>query len=314
MASNATGSQKRLVADLWRNLEEADWSRLRTLHVPPKLLKGDSGDRRAWMQFKEAQQCAVQRAEREAPHELLQVIQASDQWRSEVYAAAAERIEALLQDKDHYMRDKLTKVDPEFKVKVHAPKGRIEIVQKLTQRMPAEGVKGQRQWMHKGSGIQCRACGMNIKASSTHSEISKKDGSICAGTRSKTLTQQMQELVDTSAQLPEKVPGHRGGLRAHKFSCQRCWCNLPKRCGKAALTTLTGLDCQFGPIHEGELQLRARLHTSHTFWRRGEWVSCERCNRSAEPRDGKVLSWMDAECSKQAGEQRLSFGTTSSGS
>lgn len=205
------------------------------------------------------------------------------------------------------MHEKLTKIDPEFKVKVKAPLGRLEILQKLTQRQPAEG---QHPWMLKGGGLQCSACGMNVKASSTHAEISKKGGSFCAGLRSKTLLQQMQELVDTSAAKPEDLPGHRWALRGHSFSCQRCWRKAPKRCGKAALEALTGLECRYGQIHEGELQLRSRLHMSHNFWRRGEWVSCARCSRSAKPRDGRVPSWMQTECPRRTGQQRLPFGAT----
>lgn len=298
-----------LLADMWYNLEESEWARLSTLHVPLKLLKKDQGDQRAWLQFKAAQTCAAQRAELEAPHELLQSLHDGDQWHREVYEVAAARIEASLQDKDRYMHEKLSKVDPDYKVKVKAPVGRLEILQKLTQRQPTEG---QHHWMLKGSGLQCSACGMNVKACSTHAEISKKEGSICAGYRSKTLLQRMQELVDASAELPEDISGHRWVLRANTFSCQRCWCKVARRCGKGALETLTSLECRHGQIQEGELQLRSRLHLSHSFWRRGEWVACARCNRSAKPRDGRIPSWMTCECPRRSGQQRLSFGATSS--
>lgn len=92
-----------MVADLWHNLEESEWARLGLLRVPAKLLKKDQGDQRAWQQYKVAQQCAGQRADQEAPRELLQPLQEADKWHGEVYQAAAGRIAALMQDKDHYM-------------------------------------------------------------------------------------------------------------------------------------------------------------------------------------------------------------------
>lgn len=273
------GAKSVLVADLWRNLDEAEWRRLRALHVPAKMLKGDGGDQRAWMQFQAAQQCAQQRAEQETPREMLRQLADADQWHYKVYETAAERIGTLIQDKSHYMHDKITQVNPVIKLKERAPKGRLEIMQRLAQRKQAAGADGLHSWMLKGRGLQCRACGMHIKASSTHAKISKKDGAPCASTRSKTLLQQMKDLVDLSAPLPDDQPGHRWVLRAHNFSCQRCWSRVPIRCGKEALTALTETDCRFGEIHEGELQLRTRVHTSHKLSRHGDWVACTRCNK-----------------------------------
>lgn len=150
---------------------------------------------------------------------------------------AAARISALLQDKGHYMRDKLEKVEMEHKIKAQAPKGRVEILQRLTQRTPRDG---QHHWMVKGSGVQCQACGMNAKACSTHTEIERKEATICAGFRSKTLTQIMQALVDESGQRPEEEPEHQWTLRASAF---RCWAKVPRRRGKSALMTLQGQAC-----------------------------------------------------------------------
>lgn len=106
----------------------------------------------------------------------------------QVYRVAGERIGALIQDKDHYMHDKLTKVEPVIK--------RLEIMQQLAQRKQAGGADGVHSWMLKGSGLQCSACGMHLKASSTHEEIARKDGAPCPGTRSKTLLEQMKDLID----------------------------------------------------------------------------------------------------------------------
>lgn len=218
------GAKSVLVADMWHNLNVNEWSRLRALHVPPKLLKSDQGDQRAWLQRQEAQLCAPQRAEQEAPVALVQTLQCNDEWHRQVYEVASERMGAILQDKDHYMHDKIASVDTEYKVKVKAPKGRIEVMQQLTQRV---GGDGQHQWMLKGGGVQCKACGMNIKACSTHAEIVKKDGSLCAGIRSHTLTQQMQQLVDESAQLPEEASGHRWELRSSALSAA---CGAGRKC------------------------------------------------------------------------------------
>ena len=144
----------------------------------------------------------------------------ADSWHQQVYLTAAAPISALLQDKGHYMHNQLETVELEYKLKALAPKGRVEILQRLSQRTPSDG---QHQWLVKGSGVQCQACGMNIKASSTHSEIEKKENSICAGVRSKTLTQIMQAMVDDSAQKPDEETGHRWTLRSSTFSCLRCW-------------------------------------------------------------------------------------------
>ena len=303
------GETNELIADLWHNLDAKEWSRLRTLHVPPKLLKGDQGDQRAWLQYQEAQHCATLPAVQETLEDLVQTLQDNDHWHSQVYEVAAEKIAALLQDKQHYMHDKLSTVEADYKVKVRAPKGRIEVMQQLTQREHAEG---QHQWALKGGGVQCSACGMNIKACSTHAEIEKKDGTICAGQRSLSLTQHMQQLVDESALIPDDTPGHRWVLRASAFSCLRCWKKVPRRCGKDALRILTNLPCQYMQLHEGDLQLRTRIHTSHALWRRGEWLACSKCGKVTKDVGGKVQAWTQAPCNTASGQQKLRFGPSSS--
>ena len=68
------GAKSVLVAALWHNLNASEWSRLKALHVPPKLLKTEQGDQRAWLQFHEAQLCAAQRAAQEMPVDLLHTL------------------------------------------------------------------------------------------------------------------------------------------------------------------------------------------------------------------------------------------------
>ena len=303
------GATNELIADLWYNLDVKEWSRLSTLHVPTKLLKGDHGDQRAWLQYQAAQHCAKQRAEQEEPFDLVRTLQENDRWHQQVYEVAADRIEALLQDKQHYMHDKLSTVEADFKVRVRAPKGRIEVMQQLTQRVRKEG---QHQWALKGGGVQCSACGMNIKACSTHAEIEKKDGTICAGQRSLSLTQHMQQLVEESAMLPDDTPGHRWMLRASAFSCLRCWKKVPRRCGKDALRVLTALPCQYQQMHEQDLQLRTRIHPSHAMWRRGDWLACSKCGKVTKEIQGKVQTWTKAQCSAATSQQKLRFGPSSS--
>ena len=155
------GATSVMVADLWHNLDAAEWKRLTTLHVPPKLLKGDEGDHRGWLQFQAAEGCAQQRALQEMPTQLLHDLEEADNWHYQVYNVAAERIGMLIQDKSHYMHDKLAHVEPAIKLKEKAPKGRLEIMQQLAQRKQAEGTEGVHCWMLKGTGLQCQACGMH---------------------------------------------------------------------------------------------------------------------------------------------------------
>ena len=300
-----------LVADLWYNLNASEWSRLKALHVPARLLKPEKGDQRAWLQYCEARSQAVQRAVQERPVEVLQSLRINDEWHRQVYAVAAERIGNILQDKEHYMHDKMVKVEAEYKVKVRAPKGRIEVMQQLTQRVVGAG---QHRWKLRahGGGMQCQACGMNVKACSTHAEIDRKDRQLCSGTKSQTLTQQMEQLVEDSGLLPDDVPGHRWVLRVSNFSCSRCWMKVPRRCGKGALQAIQQAPCRFEQIHEGDLQLRIRVHTSHNLWRRSEWITCLKCGKSTKEVQGKVQSWAQQPCSSGSGQQKLSFVPSSS--
>ena len=303
------GPKSVLVADLWHNLAAHQWSRLRALHVPPKLLREAQGDQRAWMQYQEAQRCATQRAEQEVPAALVQTLRNNDEWHKQVYLVASARIAAILQDQEHYMHDKMAAVEADFKIKPKAPKGRIEVMQQLTQ---LQAAAGQHQWQLKGSGVKCRACGMNIKACSTHAEIEKKDGTMCAGLMKSTLTQQMTQLVEETEQLPDETPGHRWVLRSSAFSCKKCWQKVARRCGKDALQVLVSSPCKFEPIHEGDLRLRTRLHHSHAFWRRSEWIACAKCGRTTKEIDGKVQTWTSQPCKHGDGQRKLSFGPSSS--
>ena len=69
-------------------------------------------------------------------------LEEADKWHFQVYKVAAERIGMLIQDKSHYMHDKLAHVEPAIKLKDKAPKGRLEIMQQLAQRKQAEGAEG----------------------------------------------------------------------------------------------------------------------------------------------------------------------------
>ena len=306
------GDTSVLVADLWHNLEATEWKRLLTLHVPAKLLRGEGGEQRGWHQYQAAQQCAHQRALVEAPLEQLHALQEADQWHEQVYQVAAERIGALLQDKQHYMHDKLEGVEPVIKLKEKAPKGRLEIMQQLANRKRADGVAGVHCWVLKGSGLQCSACGMHLKASSTHDEIARKDGAPCAGIKKKTLMDQMKELIESTAALPEEQDGHRWALKAHTFHCQRCWVRVPVRCSKEALEAMTQQECHFGEVHEGDLNWRTRVHSSHRLQRRGAWIVCLRCSKQYKLRDGHVPHWLQHQCPQSSGQTKLVFGSSSS--
>lgn len=43
------GAKGTTAPDLWHNLLEEEWQRLKILHVPPKLLRGTGEDMGAWM-------------------------------------------------------------------------------------------------------------------------------------------------------------------------------------------------------------------------------------------------------------------------
>lgn len=61
------GARSTAAPDLWRNLPDGKWLRLQTLHVPPKLLKEQGVDGKAWLQYQEAKQSAQARASKERP-------------------------------------------------------------------------------------------------------------------------------------------------------------------------------------------------------------------------------------------------------
>ena len=111
------GPKSVLVADLWHSVAAEEWTRLKPLHVPQKMLKGAGDDMRAWLQFDAARQCAQQRVRCEAPDDLVQSLQEADSWHQQVYLTAAARISALLQDKGHYMHNQLETVGLEHKLK-----------------------------------------------------------------------------------------------------------------------------------------------------------------------------------------------------
>ena len=184
-------------------------------------------------------------------------------------------------------------------------------MQQLTQRA---GGEGQHQWAlrEKGGGVQCQACGMHIKSCSTHAEIDRKDKTICAGVRSHTLTQQMEQLVEESGLLPDDAPGHRWVLRSSTFSCLRCWLKVPRRCGKGALQVVQNAPCRYEQLQESDMQLRTRLHPSHNFWRRSDWISCCKCGKSTKEVQGKVQSWTQQQCRSAGGQQKLQFAPSSS--
>ena len=77
------GPKSVLAADLWRSMAAEEWTRLKPLHVPQKMLKGAGEDMRAWMQFDAARQCAQQRASK--PDALVHALQEADRWHHEVY-------------------------------------------------------------------------------------------------------------------------------------------------------------------------------------------------------------------------------------
>ena len=160
--------------------------------------------------------------------------------------------------------------------------------------------------------MQCQACGMHVKACSTHAEIERKDRQLCSGTKSQTLNQQMEQLVEESGLLPEDVPGHRWVLRVSNFSCSRCWMKVPRICGKGALQAIQNAPCRSEQLHECDLQLRTRVHTSHNLWRRSEWITRLKCGKSTREVQGRVQSWAQQPCSSGSGQQKLSFAPSSS--
>ena len=122
----------------------------------------------------------------------------------------------------------------------------------------------------------------------------------------------MKDLVDLTEALPPEQPGHRWALKAHNFHCVRCWERVPIRCSKEALHEVTQRTCHYGEVHEGELNLRARVHSSHSLQRHGTWIACTRCQKQVKLRDGHVPHWMQHSCPLSGGQTKLSFGSSSS--
>lgn len=121
---------------MWHSLPEGEWLRLKVLHVPKKLLRETGDDQRAWLQHQEAMQCALTRANREAPHELKLQLQEDDKWYQAVYETAALRVSTLLTDPEHYMNGHVEPVAEPFKVKQERPRGRLDVLRRLSQHEP----------------------------------------------------------------------------------------------------------------------------------------------------------------------------------
>lgn len=297
--------------DLWHNLFVDEWQRVQLLHVPPKLLKEGGTNSKAWSQYEEAKRAAKHRAGNEAPQALEAELRQADRRHAEIYKVAVARISAVLADHDHYMHNKLEKVEMEFKISVNKPKGRAELFNQLVHQTP---VSGQHKWLHHRKGVVCELCGKKIKSCSTISEISSKQATPCAGEVTLTLKQLMASLVQDTEGLPDSAAGHRWTIGATSFSCQRCWIKLPLRCGKDALERLCNMTCHFGRVGESDLNLRPRVHPSHDLWRRGDWLECQKCHRTTTDHAGKVQKWLSTACLQSGRQQTLQFSRRSSDS
>ena len=115
------GSDSKAAPDLWFSLPAEEWLRLKLLHVPPKLLREDGRESKAWMQYTEAKLAAKSRGVKEAPGALEAELKAADLKRQQIYEVAAGRISAIFGDHDHFMHGQLEKVETEYKVRPAKP-------------------------------------------------------------------------------------------------------------------------------------------------------------------------------------------------
>ena len=293
---------------LWHSLPEAEWSRLKVLHVPKKLLQQTGDDKRAWLQFQEASMCALSRVHRIAPGDLEKELQADDLWRQEIYEVAAQRISQLLTDPDHYMHGKLAPVPTPFQVRPDRPRGRLDILRKLTQQ---EHQAGQHQWVLQGHGIRCQQCGLHVKGCSTHAEISSKQATTCPGEMCRTLTQIKKDMIATTEALADSQGGRRWFSRPSSSGCSRCWQKVSGRCSKEALQKLSEQPCVYGPVDTKDLEVRTKINPQHSLWQRGSWLECQRCHRVTKIIHCRVQSWLAGGCTGGSKQCKLRFGPNS---
>lgn len=277
--------------------------------MPKKMLKQAGDDQKAWLQFMEAKQCARLRASRDAPSAQERTLREDDEWRQEVYAVAAERISAILQDPDHYMKNNINKVETSFKVRPERPHGRLDVLRSMINM--ADG-PGKHKWQVKGKGIQCGLCGLHVKGCPTHAETTAKQESVCPGERTKTLQQIMDDMISASDELPDGHEGHRYYCKPSSFDYKRFWLKVPRRCAKEALQRLADTKCEFGPVAENELNLRVRVHLQHELVQRQQWLECLKCRKASKIVDGKVQAWLVHECPGVSTQTQLTFAPSSS--
>ena len=157
--------------DLYYGLEFEDFDQVRPLLFLSHLQQEEGMKTRKQLQ-KSIKRIAQERAKAEAPKDFLSYQKAIDEDLADILSIAAERVDHILRDQDHFLR-KPTQISQEVRTPL------LQQKKELIAALLKEPDRGGHQWEVHRSGAICTRCKTRIHSKSMIQEIKATISSEC---------------------------------------------------------------------------------------------------------------------------------------
>ena len=191
-----------------------------------------------------------------------------------VYEHAAERIQTILEAKDHFGKEK-QESGKENRAKARQRKS------DLLKDLPNQTHPGGHRWSADKRGYRCQQCSLFVTSQTPYQELLSLASQACEnsrpvvkGGRSQTRDEFLQQLL-ANQETDQDAPGHQWEITAHYLKCRKCGMQKLKRSRQETIDELLSSSCHFGkwtpPAQWGG-------HPSHKMWRKAGSVYCTQCH------------------------------------
>ena len=197
-----------------------------------------------------------------------------------IYLQAAQRLEKIFQDKQHYLHTKADR-QPGKQTKQR----KKELIHQCTK--PWQ--ENHHRWAPQRSGYACTTCGTRMHQGLTTQQLEDRLGEPCnqqlaeqacpepgpeasGPTKKLTRAQVIRNLLNDQTNKDPAPHEHHFEETTGYLKCTKCGTSVHKRVNEQAFKDyLSGpcLDCPFEGEHKG--------HPSHKLWQKGQKISCTGC-------------------------------------
>ena len=254
--------------DLYHGLEFEDFDQVRPLLFLSHLQQEEGMKTRKQLQ-KSIKRIAQERAKAEAPKDFLSYQKATDEDLADILTVAAERVDHILRDPDHFLR-KPTQISQEVRTPL------LQQKKELIAALLKEPGRGGHQWEMHRSGAICTRCKSRIHSKSMIQEIKTAMSSDCQNPTQQKITKTprmevIKQLIDSQDKPQTGV--HFLRLDKAYLRCDLCKSYILARSNEQIFEEFVGQVCNSGPLPPSMWD----RHGTHTMQRQGNSAERSRC-------------------------------------